>query len=192
LTDLVIHPDSSIYIFACVEISRSLTGQLFLYMLGNPEINAVMEREFGGSNRETAKLSMPCNCMPGKSIELQMTQLMNNAKMTDGSYNLEFLRRGIASAIISVHDEIKRRALEDTAPDMEFLRHVRNACGHGNRFTFRNNEPRRPAMLRGLEIKQESDGFGPVLFDFITVGDAVLLLDSVTRRLDPVAASQSQ
>jgi hypothetical protein len=192
MPDTVLHPDTSIYIFACVEISRSLTSQFFLYMLGNPEINAVMEREFGGSNRETAKLSMPCNCMPGKSIDLQVSQLMNNAKMTDSSYNLEFSRRGMASAVISVHDEIRRRALEDKEPDMEFLRHVRNACGHGNRFSLRGGEPRKPAVLRELEIKAESNGFGPVLFDFITLGDAVLLLDTVTRRLDPVAASHAE
>src|SRR5690242_6181698 len=127
-----IHPDSSIYIFACVEIARSLTSQFFLYMLGNPEISAVMEREFGGPNRETAKLSMPCHSMPGKSIELQIANLMINAKMTDNAYNIEFLRRGMASAIIAVHDEIRRRGLEDKEEDMEFLRHIRNACGHGN------------------------------------------------------------
>ena len=186
----VIHPDSSIYIFACVEISRSLTSQFFLYMLNNPEINAVMEREFGGQNRQTAKLSMPCNCMTGKSIELPMKNLMTNAKMTDNAYNIEFLRRGMAAAIVSVHDEIKRRALEDREEDMEFLRHVRNACGHGNRFTFKGDEPRRPAKLKELEITRRLEGLTPVLFDFITVGDAVVLLDSVTRRLDPSVASQ--
>jgi hypothetical protein len=189
MTPPVLHPDSSIYIFACVEISRSLTSQFFLYMLGNPEINAVMEREFGGSNRETAKLSMPCNCMPGKSIDLQLSQLMANAKMTDPTYNLAFLRRGLAAAVISVHDEIKRRNLEDKEPDMEFLRHIRNACGHGNRFTLRADEPRRPAVLRELAITRALDGFGPVLFDFLTIGDAVMLLDSVTRRLDPDVAN---
>ena len=63
-------------------------------MLGNPEINAVMEREFGGSNRETAKLSMPCNCMPGKSIDLQMSQLMTNAKMTDQPTTWSFFVAG--------------------------------------------------------------------------------------------------
>jgi len=185
-----IHPDSSIYIFACVEISRSLTSQLFLYMLNSREINAVMEREFGGRNRETAKLSMPCNCMTGKSIEISMMSLMANAKMTDNAYNIEFLRRGMAAAIISVHDEIRRRALDDREEDMEFLRHVRNACGHGNRFTFKGDEPRRPAKLKELEITRRQEGLSPVLFDFITIGDAVVLLDSVTRRLDPGVASQ--
>jgi hypothetical protein len=72
-------------IFACIEISRSLTSQFFLYMLNNREINAVMEHEFGGEKRASAKLSMPCNCMPGKSIELPMTDLMTNAKMTDST-----------------------------------------------------------------------------------------------------------
>lgn len=183
-----IHPDSSIYIFACVEISRSLSGNFFLYMLRNPEINAVMNREFGGANRDIAKLSMPCNALPGKSIELAMTDIMNNAKMTEDKYNIEFLKRGVASAIVSVHDEIKRRGLEDWKEDIEFLRHIRNACSHGNRFTFRGKEPGRPAKLGAMEITRNQDGVGPVLFDFITLGDAVLLLDSVTRRLDPDVA----
>ena len=190
MTTSVNHPDSSIYFFACVEISRSLTSQFFLYMLNDPEINAVMEREFGGEKRATAKLSMPCNCIPGKSIELQMTDLMTNAKMTDIAYNIEFLRRGMASAITSVHDEIKRRKLDDSQEDMEFLRHIRNACSHGNRFTFRDDEPRRPAKLKSLEITRALEGMSPVLFDFITLGDAVVLLDSITRRLDPVVANQ--
>jgi hypothetical protein len=190
MTTPEVHPDSSIYIFACVEIARSLTSQFFLYMLNNKEINAVMEREFGGQNRQNAKISMPCNCMPEKSIEAPLTDLMTNARMTDNAFNIEFLRRGMASAIISVHDEIKRRDLEDKEEDMEFLRHVRNACGHGNRFTFRGDEPRRPAKLKELEITKRLNGTGPLLFDFINVGDAVVLLDSVTRRLDPNASKQ--
>lgn len=190
MTTPAIHPDSSIYIFACVEISRSLTSNLFLYMLNNREINAVMEREFGGANRATAKLSMPCNCIPSKSIEIQMADMMTNAKMTDNTYNLEFLRRGMASAIVSVHDEIRRRKLDDKYDDMEFLRHIRNACSHGNKFTFKDDEPRRPAKLGSLAITRSLEGMSPVLFDFITLGDAVLLLDSITRRLDPVVAGQ--
>jgi hypothetical protein len=181
----VLHPDSSIYIFAWVEISRSLTTQFFLYMLNNKEISAVMEREFGGANRQKAKLTLSCNCMKGKGVELSVADLMTNAKMTENAYNIEFLRRGTASAIISVHDEIRRRGLEDKEQDMEFLRHIRNACGHGNRFTFKYGEPRRPAKLKELQITKGQDGMNPVLFEFITIGDVVVLLDSVTRRLDP-------
>ncbi len=180
-------PETSIYIFACVEISRSLTSQFFLYMLSNPEINAVMEREFGGENRAKTTLSLPCNCMPGQSINLQMQDLMGNAKMTDSAYNLQFMRRAMAAAITSVHDEIKRRKLDDNAEDTEFLRHIRNACSHGNRFNFRAGEPRRPARLKTLEITQNLQGTGPVLFDFLSPGDVSVMLDSVTRRLDPLA-----
>jgi hypothetical protein len=170
MTTPAIHPDSSIYIFACVEISRSLTSQFFLYMLNNREINAVMEHEFGGEKRASAKLSMPCNCMPGKSIELPMTDLITNAKLTDSTYNIAFLRRSMASAIVSVHDEIKRRKLDDKEEEMEFLRHIRNACSHGNRFTFRDGEPRRLAKLKNLEITRSLEGMSPLLFDFITLG----------------------
>ena len=159
-------------------------------MLNNNEINAVMERVLGGENRQTANFSLPCNCMTGKSVGLPLADLMTNAKMKDGSFNLEFMRRGMASAIISVHDEIRRRKLEDKEADMEFLRHIRNACGHGNRFTFRGGEPTRPAKLKELEITKKLDGTGPVLFDFITPGDVFVLLDSVTRRLDPIVAKQ--
>ncbi len=91
----------------------------------------------------------------------------------------------MAAAIISVHDEIKRRGLEDKNEDLEFLRHIRNACGHGNRFNFKGREPTNPAKLKQLEITKELNGWGPVLFEFITPGDVVLLLDTVTRRLDP-------
>lgn len=154
-------------------------------MLNNPEINAVMEREFGGENRQKTKISLPCNSMLGKSVELPMHDLMTNAKMTDATFNTEFIRRAMAAAIISVHDEIKRRGLDDKGEDIEFLRHIRNACGHGNRFTFKDDEPRRPAKLKELEIKKDLDSEGPVLFDYLTPGDVVLMLDTVTRRLDP-------
>lgn len=184
MTSSAVRPDSSIHIFASVEISRSLTSQFFLYMLANREINAVMEREFGGAKRDTAKLSLPCNCMLGKSIEVALTDLMTNAKMRDEGYNLAFVRRGVASAITSVHDEIKRRSLADQYEDMEFLRHIRNACSHGNRFTFIKGEPRRSARFHSLQITRELEGLTPVLFDYITIGDAVHLLDSITRRLD--------
>jgi hypothetical protein len=187
----LLHPDTSINIFAGVEIARSLTSQFFLYMLANPEINAVMEREFGGDNRHKTKLSLSSNAMPGKNVELAMHDLMTNAKMTDATYNIDFIRRAMSAAIISVHDEIKRRGLEDKEEDLEFLRHIRNACGHGNRFTFKGDEPRRPAKLKQLDIKKECDGVGPVLFEFITPGDVVLLLDTVTRRLDPVVSKIS-
>ncbi len=180
-----LQPETSIYIFACVEISRSLTSQFFLYMLNNPDINAVMEREFGGEKRDKAKLELPTNAITGKSLNLPLSELMTNAKMKDNAYNIEFMRRAMSSAIVSVHDEIKHRHLEDTNPDLEFLRHIRNACSHGNRFTFRGNEPLRPAVLQDLEITAAQNGVGPVLFDFVSPGDVVLLLDSVTRRLDP-------
>jgi len=159
-------------------------------MLNNQEINAVMEREFGGEKGQAARISLPCNCLPGKSVELPLTDLMTNAKMTDSTFNLEFMRRGMASAVISVHDEIRRRKFEDKEEDMEFLRHIRNACGHGNRFTLRGNEPKKPAKLKELEITKALDGTGPVLFDFVTPGDVFVLLDSVTRRLDPSVAEQ--
>ena len=125
--------------------------------------------------------------MPAKSINLQIQDLMGNAKMTDKAYNLEFMRRGMAAAITSVHDEIKRRKLDDKEEDMEFLRHVRNACSHGNRFNFRADEPSKPARLKSLEITKTLQGTGPVLFEYLNPGDVVVMRDSITRRLDPLA-----
>lgn len=74
-----------------------------------------------------------------------------------------------------------------TEPTLEFFRHLRNGCFHGNSFHFLGDEPRFPAQWRGLEItraKQDQRIFRVDLSEkeyFINWGDALLLLHDISR-----------
>jgi hypothetical protein len=43
-------------------------------------------------------------------------------------------------------------------PILEFARHFRNACAHGDRWHFRNKEPKHPAACRDLVLSATLDG----------------------------------
>src|ERR1700761_8109026 len=53
-------------------------------------------------------------------------------------------------AVVAEH--VRTAPTVESLPEMEFFRHVRNACAHGNRFNFVGKEPRQPAIWRGLTI----------------------------------------
>jgi len=60
-----------------------------------------------------------------------------------------------------------------TEPEIQFFRHVRNACAHSGMFNF--SELRHPATWRDKEITMELVGH-PIFPDFLADGDPVLLL----------------
>jgi hypothetical protein len=72
-------------------------------------------------------------------------------------------------------------------PVLEFFRHIRNGCFHGNSFHFKGDEPRNPAQWRGLEITKVYQGkriFRTDLSEkdyFINWGDTLLLLHDVSQ-----------
>jgi hypothetical protein len=45
-----------------------------------------------------------------------------------------------------------------TEPLLQFARHFRNACAHGDRWYFKNGEPKHPASCRGLTLDASLDG----------------------------------
>ena len=70
-------------------------------------------------------------------------------------------------------------------PVIEFYRHVRNGCFHGNRFHFESDQPRHPAQWRGLVISSALEG-RTILREsldntdmFLNWGDALILLGDV-------------
>jgi hypothetical protein len=54
--------------------------------------------------------------------------------------------------LVLAHELCKGKAAHDTGPLWEFLRHCRNAAGHGGKFNFKHGEPRRPAKWGAVEI----------------------------------------
>lgn len=71
-------------------------------------------------------------------------------------------------------------------PLWEFLRHCRNAAAHKGHFNFKNNEPKRPAQWRTLEIVNTLHG-SPLFFDgktgFMGPGDVLYLLADIEKKL---------
>lgn len=67
-------------------------------------------------------------------------------------------------------------------PVIQFLRHIRNGCAHGNKFHFNNNEPRFPAKFRSKSIDRNLQG-GEVFFSYISAGDIPYLLEDISKLL---------
>jgi hypothetical protein len=91
----------------------------------------------------------------------------------------------VGMTVLTAGDELGRLAATDPTlraiPEVEFLRHLRNAVAHGNRFSFRPNEPSRIAAFGSLTITTALQGFTPVLFDFVRPGDCLALLERGLR-----------
>lgn len=71
-------------------------------------------------------------------------------------------------------------------PELQFLRHLRNASAHHNKFFWGTGDRQRkktmdklPVSWRGKTITQDSEG-NPVFFDFIGTGDIFFLLMDIS------------
>jgi hypothetical protein len=125
---------------------------------------------------------------------------------TDDDYQEVHDRLWLAGALITLGDELKRVEYFDKGPDLEFVRHLRNGIGHGNRFHFIGDEPTRPAHFTGPAQRLQIDGHTPtppgqahtfridrnlqghpVLFDFMGPGDVCDLLMFVGWRLGAIS-----
>jgi hypothetical protein len=80
-------------------------------------------------------------------------------------------------------------AHNDKSPEFEVFRHLRNAASHGNRFNFRKDEPKRPALWGAFVIDDKLKGTSNPLFGVECIGatispaDALALLQDIERRL---------
>lgn len=106
----------------------------------------------------------------------------------------ELDRTWLKSALLEVGDALSRNNYFDNAPELEFVRHVRNGIAHGNRFhiTDANRLARHPAHTRllwtngpGIQTFEIHIGLHgqPVLFDFMMPGDVLTLLSGVSLYL---------
>ena len=89
------------------------------------------------------------------------------------------------SVLILAHELCKDKSSHDTGPLWEFLRHCRNAAGHGGKFNFMHGEPRRPAKwetveivpgLQGSPLFKGRDGIG-----LLGPADPILILWSIEQ-----------
>jgi hypothetical protein len=103
----------------------------------------------------------------------------------NNQFNIEYMGLLLQTAFLNIGDELARNSYFDKTPELEFFRHVRNAVGHGNKFSFSRSEPIRPAAFRGRSISRTLHG-QPVFFEFLGPGDALDLLDHIETHLRTV------
>jgi hypothetical protein len=97
-------------------------------------------------------------------------------------FNMTFLKLWFMGVISLTGDYLKQNDYFDKRPELEFFRHIRNAISHGNKFTFKKNEPKRPAQFGDFVICHELQG-RTFLFDYMNPGDLFDLLDYLERYL---------
>lgn len=110
--------------------------------------------------------------------EMDLYQSLSGTVNNPG-FNLDHLGLPLFPIITILHDTAKKHGFLNHSPEFEFFRHIRNAISHGNRFTFSQHEPSRPASFKGKVIDHSLQGTECVLFTFIGIGDILDLLDHI-------------
>ncbi|HET8863514.1 MAG TPA: hypothetical protein VFM94_09725 [Solirubrobacterales bacterium] len=67
-------------------------------------------------------------------------------------------------------------------PLLQFARHLRNACAHGNRWHFRGGEPKHKAELRGRRLDASLDG-SKAMYGWLGPGDYLDFLEDLAAFL---------
>lgn len=137
-----------------------------------PEVAAFMKKD----------LSDPtCNIgafrSDGSRYEIYIPNVIERTRTSD--FNIFYLRMSMITAITHLHDTLLQINRIDGTQELQFLKHLRNACAHGNRFYLKTGEPKKRAKFKSFEIESALDGFTPVLFDFIKPGDLFDLFDYI-------------
>jgi len=114
------------------------------------------------------------------------TQSMISGFKKDGFESLELLRGAFTQvnsmfiiAMWAVFVEMDQFAGISKEPDVQFFRHVRNGCAHGNCLNFKNLD--HEAKWRDKIILPEHRNT-PVFPDLIKDGDALLLMIDINNR----------
>lgn len=116
-----------------------------------PSADRIMEFYSHPGNRTVTHLAMRTylKCSIGDSIAVEPNALAEEL----GSNIMSIAPWTMVSAgilLISAWEITKQ--FSDQGPLWEFLRHCRNAAGHGGNFRFLYGEPQRPAAWHGIEV----------------------------------------
>jgi hypothetical protein len=113
------------------------------------------------------------------SSQSMLEVLRNAASIPGAGLRGDFLAFTAMHGVTRLGDAIDQAGVRNNAsPLLEFTRHLRNACAHGNRWHFRNNEPKYPAALRGRTIDASLHG-GQAVIGWLGFGDYLDLLDDL-------------
>jgi hypothetical protein len=101
--------------------------------------------------------------------------------------NLDALVLPLIAAIIVIGDLVKNLGLDERTPLIEFVRHIRNGLGHGNKFTFEGKKTLREARFQSFVITRDLEG-EKVLFGYLGPGDIFQMLDDLAQYLRTMPA----
>jgi hypothetical protein len=105
---------------------------------------------------------------------------------TNIDYLVDDLKLSAASALL-VHAHEATKKIHNTEPLWEFLYHCRNAGAHGGRFTFRNDQPKRPAIWGRYTLSRATHEGMPLIAQkgiagLFAPGDPLRLLWDIEQR----------
>jgi len=157
----------------------------FLMVLNHPEFFSILQ-SFGLDPGSTMELGRRDGTKhPPLDIHESVRRIRGNPQ-----FNLDYVGVILMATISLVADRLSRNAYFNKTPEPEFLRHIRNAIAHGNRFHMRSDEPRRPARFHDFEIAKSLEGTR-LFWDFMAPGDVLDLLQEVESQLTALATPAS-
>lgn len=125
--------------------------------------------------------------LPENYAKLVTLKTHNNEELTTNLDDLpnpndiHFNQLTACAVLSSAYEKILVSDLQNKSPIIEFLRHLRNASSHNRKFHFKGSEPVRDASWNKLSIS--NDLHGKDIFNFIGIGDVILLLRDVQSYL---------
>lgn len=131
-----------------------------LYGAGENEVSVDRLIEFyqAPENRHVTPLLMPLQLRSeaqDNHIDIGADELATEV-FENGPYLAPWTLNAAGILLISAYEETK--ASSDGGPLWEFLRHSRNAAGHGSRFNFGGSEPKRPAVWGTFTLTRSMRG----------------------------------
>jgi hypothetical protein len=114
--------------------------------------------------------------------QVRKSNLPNNQK---GPLHTDLLRKYCATFCVMIFEVLKedpRYKKISKKPVVQFLRHIRNGCAHGNKFYFKKGGPFFPAEFRTKKIDTNLQG-KEVFFSYISAGDIPYLLEDISKFL---------
>lgn len=125
--------------------------------------------------------------------EIRKNNLPNNKK---GAFFTELIQNYCTIFCIASFDTLQedpRFKKIEGEPVIQFFRHIRNGCSHGNKFFFKTyidkktgkktQEPTKLAQFRGLIIDRKLMG-KRVFFNFLSAGDIPYLIEDISKELN--------
>lgn len=103
----------------------------------------------------------------------------DTAALPHAGFRSGLLNIGIVMGATSLGDALLgAHLMRNSEPLLQFARHLRNACAHGNRWHFIGGEPKHPAALRGRQLDASLHGT-PAVWDWLGPGDYLDFLDDL-------------